>query len=178
MTIGIAILGTFVKKFHIISGTHKLFLILFGIRNMLEIVSDIAQSTHGIRNIFADIRNVPTRPHMVLGMFLLPFPVLISTKTNICHMISIMLHIQQLRFRNTRWHQLKFFPSWVPHFANCTNKARMLDFWIPAFLLQWMMHSAYTTEWTLCWCTSPRGIVRATWEIISLILSKPAVNKS
>jgi hypothetical protein len=42
---------------------------------MLEIVLDIAQSTHGIRNIFADIRNVPTRPHMVLGMFLLPFPV-------------------------------------------------------------------------------------------------------
>jgi hypothetical protein len=42
---------------------------------MLEIVPDIAQSTHGIRNIFADIRNVPTRPHMVLGMFLLPFPV-------------------------------------------------------------------------------------------------------
>ena len=43
---------------------------------MLEIVSDIAQSTHGIRNIFADIRNVPTRPHMVSGMFLLAFPVL------------------------------------------------------------------------------------------------------
>ncbi len=42
---------------------------------MLEIVPDIAQSTHGIRNIFADIRNVPTRPHMVLGMFLLAFPV-------------------------------------------------------------------------------------------------------
>ena len=42
---------------------------------MLEIVPDIAQSTHGIRNIFADIRNVPTRPHMVLGMFLLLFPV-------------------------------------------------------------------------------------------------------
>ena len=43
---------------------------------MLDIVpDDIAQSTHGIRNIFADIRNVPTRPHMVLGMFLLPFPV-------------------------------------------------------------------------------------------------------
>ena len=42
---------------------------------MWEIVPDIAQSTHGIRNIFADIRNVPTRPHMVLGMFLLPFSV-------------------------------------------------------------------------------------------------------
>ena len=42
---------------------------------MLESVPDIAQSTHGIRNIFADIRNVPTRPHMVLGMFLLAFPV-------------------------------------------------------------------------------------------------------
>jgi hypothetical protein len=42
---------------------------------MLEIVPDIAQSTHGIRNI-ADIRNVPTRPHMVLGMFLLAFSVL------------------------------------------------------------------------------------------------------
>ena len=42
---------------------------------MLEIVPDIAQRTHGIRNIFADIRNVPTRPHMVLGMFLLAFPV-------------------------------------------------------------------------------------------------------
>ena len=42
---------------------------------MLEIVPDIAQSTHGIRNIFADIRNVPTITHMVLGMFLLPFPV-------------------------------------------------------------------------------------------------------
>ena len=27
---------------------------------MLEIVPDIAQSTHGIRNISADIRNVPT----------------------------------------------------------------------------------------------------------------------
>ncbi len=27
---------------------------------MLEIVPDIAQTTHGIRNIFADIRNVPT----------------------------------------------------------------------------------------------------------------------
>ena len=45
---------------------------------MLEIVPDIAQSTHGIRNIFADIRNVPTRPHMVLGMFLLPFSVVIT----------------------------------------------------------------------------------------------------
>ena len=43
---------------------------------MLEIVPDIAQSTHGIRNIFADIRNVPTRPHKVLGMFLLAFPVM------------------------------------------------------------------------------------------------------
>ena len=43
---------------------------------MLEIVPDIAQSTHGIRNIFADIRNVPTRPHTVLGMFLLAFSVL------------------------------------------------------------------------------------------------------
>ena len=43
---------------------------------MLEIVPDIAQSTHGIRNIFVDIRNVPTRPHMVLGMFLLPFSVI------------------------------------------------------------------------------------------------------
>jgi hypothetical protein len=43
---------------------------------MLEMVPDIAQSTHGIRNIFADIRNVPTRPHMVLGMFLLAFSVL------------------------------------------------------------------------------------------------------
>ena len=42
---------------------------------MLEIVPNIAQSTHGIRNIFADIRNVPTRPHMVSGMFLLAFPV-------------------------------------------------------------------------------------------------------
>ena len=42
---------------------------------MLEIVPDIAQSTHGIRNIFADIKNVPTRPHMVSGMFLLAFPV-------------------------------------------------------------------------------------------------------
>ena len=44
---------------------------------MLEIVPDIAQSTHGIRNIFADIRNVPTRPHTVLGMFLLAFSVTI-----------------------------------------------------------------------------------------------------
>ncbi len=43
---------------------------------MLEIVPDIAQSTHGIGNIFADIRNVPTRPHMVLGMFLLAFSVI------------------------------------------------------------------------------------------------------
>ena len=75
MTIGIGILGSFVKSFHIISGTHKLILILFGIRNMLEIVPDIAQGTHGIRNIFANIKNVSTRPHMVLGMFLLPFPV-------------------------------------------------------------------------------------------------------
>jgi len=33
---------------------------LFYFRNMLEIVPDIAQSTHGNRNIFADIRNVPT----------------------------------------------------------------------------------------------------------------------
>ena len=40
-----------------------------------EIVPDIAQSTHGIRNIIADIRNVPTRPYMVLGMFLLAFSV-------------------------------------------------------------------------------------------------------
>ena len=38
-------------------------------------VPDIAQSTHGIRNILVDNRNVPTRPHMVLGMFLLAFPV-------------------------------------------------------------------------------------------------------
>ena len=37
-----------------------IFLILFGIRNILEIVPDIAQTTHGIRIIFADIRNVPT----------------------------------------------------------------------------------------------------------------------
>ena len=37
-----------------------IFLILFDIRNMLEIVPDIAQTTHGIRNIFAEIRNVPT----------------------------------------------------------------------------------------------------------------------
>ncbi len=42
---------------------------------MLEIVPDIAQSTYGSRNIFADIRNVPTRPHTVLGMFLLAFSV-------------------------------------------------------------------------------------------------------
>jgi hypothetical protein len=42
---------------------------------MLKIVPDIAQSTHGNRNIFADIRNVPTRPHTVLGMFLLAFSV-------------------------------------------------------------------------------------------------------
>ncbi len=27
---------------------------------MLEVVPDIAQTTHSIRNIFADIRNVPT----------------------------------------------------------------------------------------------------------------------
>ena len=46
----------------------------------MEIVPDIAQSTHGIRNIFADIRNVPTRPHMVLGMFLLPFPVRVECR--------------------------------------------------------------------------------------------------
>jgi hypothetical protein len=46
---------------------------------MLELVPDIAQSTHGIRNIFADIRNVPTRPHMVLGRFLLPYPVFSAT---------------------------------------------------------------------------------------------------
>ena len=55
---------------------------------MLEIVPDIAQSTHGIRNIFADIRNVPTRPHMVLGMFLLAFPVTrgcISTSNLLAH---------------------------------------------------------------------------------------------
>jgi hypothetical protein len=90
MTIGIAILGTFVKRFLIISGTHKLFLILFGIRNMLvEIVPDIdiAQSTHGIRNIFADIKNFPTRPHMVLGMFLLPFAV---TRTDV---LSKSIHL-------------------------------------------------------------------------------------
>ncbi len=43
---------------------------------MLEIVPDIAQSPHGNRNIFADIRNVPTRPHTVLGMFLLAFSVM------------------------------------------------------------------------------------------------------
>ena len=36
MRIGIAVLGTFVKWFLIVSGTHKLFLILFGIRNMLK----------------------------------------------------------------------------------------------------------------------------------------------
>ena len=51
--------------------------------NMLEIVPDIAQSTHGIRNIFADIRNVPTRPHMVLGMFLLAFPVTVEILLNV-----------------------------------------------------------------------------------------------
>ena len=45
---------------------------------MLEIVPDIAQSTHGNRNIFADIRNVPTRPHTVLGMFLLAFSVVLK----------------------------------------------------------------------------------------------------
>ena len=45
---------------------------------MLEIVPDIAQSTHGIRNIFADIMNVSTRPHMVLGMFLLAFSVKVA----------------------------------------------------------------------------------------------------
>ena len=48
----------------------------------MEIVPDIAQSTHGIRNIFADIRNVPTRPHMVLGMFLLAFPVHVRWNTD------------------------------------------------------------------------------------------------
>ena len=64
-----------VKLFHIISGTFKLFLILFWYQEHERNVPDIAQSTHGIRNIFADIRNVPTRPHMVLGMFLLPFSV-------------------------------------------------------------------------------------------------------
>ena len=46
---------------------------------MLEIVPDIAQSTHGIKNILVDNRNVPTRPHMVLGMFLLAFPVPVSS---------------------------------------------------------------------------------------------------
>jgi hypothetical protein len=45
---------------------------------MLEMVPDIAQSTHGIRNIFSDIRNVPTRPHMVSGIFLLAFKVYAS----------------------------------------------------------------------------------------------------
>ena len=52
---------------------------------MLEIVPDIAQSTHGIRNILVDNRNVPTRPHMVLGMFLLAFPV----STMICPILFI-----------------------------------------------------------------------------------------
>ena len=61
--------------FHIISGTFKLFLILFWYQEHERNVPDIAQSTHGIRNIFADIRNVPTRPHTVLGMFLLAFSV-------------------------------------------------------------------------------------------------------
>ena len=61
--------------FHIISGTFKLFLILFWYQEHERNVPDIAQSTHGNRNIFADIRNVPTRPHTVLGMFLLPFSV-------------------------------------------------------------------------------------------------------
>ncbi len=51
----------------------------------MEIVPDIAQSTHGIRNIFADIRNVPTRPHMVFGMFLLPFPVIFFLMKNNRH---------------------------------------------------------------------------------------------
>ena len=59
MRIDIAISGTCVKLFLIISGAHKLFLILFGIRNMMENISDTAQTAHGIRNIFADIRNVP-----------------------------------------------------------------------------------------------------------------------
>jgi hypothetical protein len=75
----------------------KLFLILFGIRNMLEIVPNIAQSTHGgIRNIFADIRNVPTRPHMVLGMFLLAFPV--SLDSNSSSAIIPHLLLQWLSF--------------------------------------------------------------------------------
>ena len=51
---------------------------------MLEIVPDIAQSTHGNRNIFADIRNVPTRPHTVLGMFLLAFSVAARLQENVC----------------------------------------------------------------------------------------------
>jgi hypothetical protein len=53
---------------------------------MLEIVPDIAQSTHGNRNIFADIRNVPTRPHTVLGMFLLAFSVVANLMPLFCFM--------------------------------------------------------------------------------------------
>jgi hypothetical protein len=75
------------------SGTDKLFLILFGIRNMLEMVPDIAESTHGIRNIFADIRNVPTRrPHMVLGMFLLAFPVHVAPSHAAYRLCEVSAH--------------------------------------------------------------------------------------
>jgi hypothetical protein len=58
---------------------------------MLEIVPDIAQSTHGIRNIFADIRNVLTRPHMVLGMFLLAFPATTYSHGNIYDWLKTIL---------------------------------------------------------------------------------------
>ena len=47
-------------------------MILFGIRNMLENVPDIVQSTQGIWNIFADIRNVPTGVHCVTRLVAQP----------------------------------------------------------------------------------------------------------
>ena len=75
---------------------------------MLEIVPDIAQGTHGNRNIFADIRNVPTRPHTVLGMFLLAFSVLWMSLLNFFKVKSLDLEAVPV-FVGDKWMEGAFF---------------------------------------------------------------------
>ena len=73
---------------------------------MLEIVPDIAQGTHGNRNIFADIRNVPTRPHTVLGMFLLPFSVTSELlKFGFFEKNAMLKQIVLVPLVSVHWHQ-------------------------------------------------------------------------
>ena len=82
---------------------------------MLENVPDIVQSTHGIRNIFADIRNVPTRPHMVSGMFLLAFPVYLGVIDIYLHFRKAENVARELSFlKIMRLYPLALLVTWLP----------------------------------------------------------------